>query len=372
MVESQEPSMTLLCGGDVAPVKQPVDALAEHIQPVLDSVDFRFLQCERTYSKRGTFPDWQTIPVGRWSRLDVDYASIFQTAKTDVVSLASNHAMDFGWDALEDTIALFTSYGMQVVGAASNEADARKPVILEKDGVRTAILAYCSVIREGQAAVGDHPGVTPMRARTWYEPIDFQPGCPPLIMSEALPRDVAAMEDDIREAKKIAHAVVVCLHWGIRYIPKVLATYQEPVAHAAIEAGADVIIGHHPHQIKAVEVYKGKPIFYSIGNFMTTGNQGHDKTSHAEWNLFWYERDPTSNYGFPDHCRELVLPKLTITKSGITRVALSPAMINKQAQPIPVAPGEPDFDKVLQKLQWVSDSYETGFSVEGDEILVDI
>ena len=100
------PSLSLLCGGDVAPVRQPVDALADHVQPLLDSVDFRFLQCERTYSQRGAFPDWQTIPPGRWSRLDEDYASVFKAAKADVVSLASNHALDFGWDALEDTIAL--------------------------------------------------------------------------------------------------------------------------------------------------------------------------------------------------------------------------------------------------------------------------
>ena len=83
------PSLSLLCGGDVAPVRQPVDALADHVQPLLDSVDFRFLQCERTYSQRGAFPDWQTIPPGRWSRLDEDYASVFKAAKADVVSLAA-------------------------------------------------------------------------------------------------------------------------------------------------------------------------------------------------------------------------------------------------------------------------------------------
>jgi poly-gamma-glutamate capsule biosynthesis protein CapA/YwtB (metallophosphatase superfamily) len=364
------PSLSLLCGGDVAPVRQPVDALADHVQPLLDSVDFRFLQCERTYSQRGAFPDWQTIPPGRWSRLDEDYASVFKAAKADVVSLASNHALDFGWDALEDTIALFKGYGMAVVGAGADEDDAHQHVIVEKDGVRVAILAYCSVIRDGQAAIGPHPGVCGLRARTWYEPIDFQPGCPPRIMSEALPGDVARMEADIRAAKKDAHAVVVCLHWGIRYIPKVLATYQTPVAHAAIDAGADVIIGHHPHTIKAVEVYKGKACFYSTGNFLTTGNQGADKTSHAEWNLFWYERDPSSNYGFPDHCREAVLPKLTFSTAGLETVSMHPVYINRQAQPVPVRTGDEGFEKVLTKLNWVSQEFGTEFVTADDEILV--
>lgn len=362
--------MTLLAGGDVAPVRQPVDLLAEHIQPVLDSADFRFLQCERTYSERGTFPDWMTIPHGRWSRLTEDYASIFKAARADVVSVASNHALDFGYDALEDTIALFRSWGMQVVGGGADEAEAHRPVILEKDGVRTAILAYCSVIREGQAAIGQHPGVAGMRARTWYVPVDFQPGCPPLIMSEALAPDVAAMERDIREARKVAHAVVVCLHWGIRYVPKVLAAYQTPVAHAAIDAGADAIIGHHPHTLKAIEVYRGKPIFYSIGNFLTTGNQDKEKKSHAEWNLFWYEREEGSSYGFPSHCREAVLPKLTITPDGISRVAMAPVYINNAAQPVPVHAGEELFDKVYDKLVWVSDEFEPKLRVDGDEIVV--
>ncbi len=362
--------MTLLAGGDVAPVKQPVNMLADHIQPVLDSVDFRFLQCERTYSHRGTWPEWMTIPNGGWSRLDPEYASIFKAARADVVSVASNHALDFGWEALEDTIELFRSWGMQVVGGGASEEEAHRPVILEKDGVRTAILAYCSVIREGQAAIADHPGVAGMRARTWYVPVDFQPGCPPMIMSEAVERDVVAMEEDIRAAKKLAHAVVVCLHWGIRYIPKVLATYQQPVAHRAIDAGADVIIGHHPHTLKPVEVYRGKVCFYSIGNFLTTGNQGADKKSHAEWNLFWYEREEGSNYGFPSHCREMVLPKLTITQQGIERVSMVPGYINNLAQPIPVTPEDPLFDRVLDRLEWVSAESPHEFEVVGDEIEV--
>jgi hypothetical protein len=140
-VNDSQASLTLLAGGDVAPLLQPVDQFAELIQPTLDTVDFRFLQCERTYSHRGSWPDWQTIPAGHWTRLDPEYASVFKAARADVVSVASNHALDFGWEALEDTIELFTSWGMKVVGGGTNQAEAHKPVILEKDGVRVAILA---------------------------------------------------------------------------------------------------------------------------------------------------------------------------------------------------------------------------------------
>jgi poly-gamma-glutamate synthesis protein (capsule biosynthesis protein) len=110
--------------------------------------------------------------------------------------------------------------------------------------------------------------------------------------------------------------------------------------------------------------------FYSIGNFLTTGQQDASKTSHAEWNLFWYERTPGARYGFPDHCRQIVLPKLTITTEGISRVGMIPAYINDQAQPAAVRPGDPLFDEVLNRLEWVSAESEHRFEVVGDELEV--
>ena len=75
------------------------------------------------------------------------------------------------------------------------------------------------------------------------------------------------------------------IHWGLRHVPKTICTYQSPVAHAAIDGGADLILGHHAHSIKAVEVYKGKVCFYSIGNFMTTGRAQRSIGSYRKWNV---------------------------------------------------------------------------------------
>ena len=71
-----------------------------------------------------------------------------------------------------------------------------------------------------------------------------------------------------KNAKEQADVVVMSIHWGIHHIPKVIAMYQPKVAHAAIDAGADLILGHHPHVLKGIEVYKGKVCFYSLGNFV--------------------------------------------------------------------------------------------------------
>jgi poly-gamma-glutamate synthesis protein (capsule biosynthesis protein) len=364
-------TLTLLAGGDVGPVVQPVDRLPELVAPLLRSADVRFAQCERTYSTRGFLPSWTTIPNGRWSRLDPEYASVFRAAGIDVVSLASNHALDWSYEPLFDTIDLFRSWGMRVSGAGRDEAEARRPAIVEHNGVRLAILSYCSVLRDGQAAADGAPGIAGVRVRTWYEMVDFQPGTPPLVRTEALAEDVAAVQRDVRAARERADAVVVSLHWGLRHVPKVLCEYQAPLGHAILDAGADVIIGHHPHTPKAVETYRDRVCFYSIGNFLTTGSVTHREKPNARWNLYWYEwhRDDTL-YGFPEHCRMALLPKLTFGTSGLVRAAVVPVYINNLAQPEPVAPGTPRFQQILDHLEWVSDQFPHRFEVSDGEIVV--
>lgn len=363
-------SLTFVGVGDVGPVIEPVDRLVDLVLPVFESVDFRVAQCERTYSTRGAYPGWLDVPGGVHTRQPPELASLFKKSKFDVVSLASNHAMDYGVEPLFDTIELFESWGMQVIGAGPTEEEARRPAILEKDGVRVAILGYCSVLRDGQAAGVANAGIAPMRAHTLYEPDGFQPGTPPTIITTPHEPDLRAMEADIAKARETADAVVIFIHWGIRLLPKINAMYQEVVAHAAIDAGADLILGHHPHCVKAVEVYRGKVCFYSIGNFMTTGSREVHKK--PEWNLYWREQDLESLYNFPPHCNPTMIPKITVTKDGVERVAFLPAYINTLAQPEVVAPGNPLFDVVMKELEWVSDYVPHSFKLDGDEVVVEV
>lgn len=364
-------SLTLIAGGDIAPVVQPVDRLAEEILPTLMEADFRLGQCERVYSSKGSYTRWQTESKGTHSRLDPEFATIFKAAHIDVASVASNHSMDFGAEPLLDTIDMFQSWGIQVVGGGRTEEDARRPAVVETNGVRVAILSYCSVVRDGQQAVGTTPGIATLRARTWYEVESSQPGTPPAVYTAPIMDDLHRMEDDVRAAKKIADAVVVSMHWGLHFIPKTICDYQPVMAHAAIDAGADVIIGHHPHMIKAVEVYNGKVCLYSIGNFLTTGNLLHARP-RAMWNLHWWDPfwDKGSLYAFPKDCTYALLPKVTFTAEGAVRVALIPVHINRLAQPEPIAAGTDRFEEVLTYLEWVSDQYPHEFTIDGNEILV--
>lgn len=368
-------TVTLMAGGDVGPVYEPTEQFAELIAPVLSQADLRLAQCERTYSLRGWDPQFLRGPGGQHSRQHPRMAAIWKAANIDIVSMAGNHAMDWGPEALLDTVDLFRGMGKEIIGVGKDEEEARRPAIVERKGIRIAFLSYCSVLRDGQAAGPGKTGVAPVRANTYYFPEEFQPGAPPRIITVPYEQDVKAMQEDIRRTKQACDVVVVSLHWGLRHVAKTLCDYQQPIAHAAIDAGADLILGHHAHSIKAVEVYKGKVCFYSIGNFMTTGSKSR-ATGTYDWNLIWYHIDPEclppeGMYNFPSHCRKTMVAKAVIGKSGIQRVSFLPAFINHRAQPYVVGPEDPKFQEILDYAEWVSDQHNHKFRVEGPEIVVD-
>ena len=378
MAEKSKATVTIMACGDIGPIFEPTEQFVELIAPVLQQADLRLGQCERTYSERGADPQFTDGPgqqSGHHSRLHPRMAGIWKAAGLDIVSAASNHAMDWGPDPLVDTIAMFRAMGKQVIGGGRDADEARKPAIVERNGVKIAILAYCSVLRSGQAAGKGKVGIAPVRAHNHYLPEEFQPGTPPKIVTVPYEEDVLAMQEDIRKAKQQADVVIMSIHWGLRLVPKTICTYQPTVAHAAIDAGADLILGHHAHSIKAIEVYKGKVCFYSIGNFMTTGSK-KAAAGFLEWNFNWFQIEeecmwPRGMYNFPPHCRMTMVPKIIIGKKGIEKVSFLPAYINPQAQPYAVGPDDPRFKEILVFTEWVSDQHPHKFRVEGNEVVVE-
>jgi hypothetical protein len=367
-------TLTLMAGGDIGPVYEPTAQFAELVAPVLRQADLRLGQCERVYSTRGVDPQFAYGPGGHHARQHPRMAEVWNAAGIDIVSAASNHSMDWGPDALLDTVDMFRGMGKYVIGAGRDGVEARKPALIERNGVKIAVLSYCSVLRDGQAAGPGKAGVAPLRAHTYYAPEEFQPGAPPRIITTPHEEDLQALQDDIRAAKQQSHAVILSLHWGLRHVAKTLCMYQQPIAHAAIDAGADLILGHHAHSIKAVEVYNGKVCFYSIGNFMQTGSKSR-ATGTFDWNLIWYQIDPECQpphgmYNFPTHCRKTMLAKAVIGRNGVERISFLPAYINHRAQPYVLKRGDPKFQEVLDYTEWVSDQHPHEFRVEGDEVVI--
>jgi poly-gamma-glutamate capsule biosynthesis protein CapA/YwtB (metallophosphatase superfamily) len=159
----------------------------------------------------------------------------------NVMSIANNHIMNFGLAGLQSTIKNLDENNIMHVGAGLNEDDIYKPAFKEIKGTKFAFLGFTYNHDQRKDANGDIYGVASMEKEK--------------------------MQQMIEKTKLEADVVIVSMHAGSEY--KILSgSFQENFAHDAIDAGADVVIGHHPHVVQNSEIYKGKYIFYSLGNFV--------------------------------------------------------------------------------------------------------
>lgn len=202
----------------------------------LNSADLTIANLEGPVSDRG-------IKVGsiysfRFNPLVV---KALKKAGFDVVSLANNHIWDYGKVAFLDTLDNLKNGGIDYVGAGKNFAEAHAGVTKELNGTRITFLAYTPLLAKSLASSADHFGINVL--------------------------DLEQMDLDIKSAKAHSDLVVVSFHFGEEYQPK-HNQFQATVAHRAVDAGADLIIGHHPHVAEDLEEYKGKWIAYSLGNFV--------------------------------------------------------------------------------------------------------
>ena len=358
--------VVLLGCGDVGPIHEPMSQYSELVRETLAGGDIRFAQIERVYSERGTLQPHG----GAHGRLPPHMASVITDCGFNVVSVAGNHAIDWGAEPLLDTIELLRGKGVQTIGGGRNLAEARQPAVIEAKGLRVAMLAYCSVLHEGYAAGPDTPGVAPMRATARFEPVDYQPGVPPRVITTPNEQDLANLVADVRAAKQTADAVVLSVHWGVHFVPRIIADYQRTVAQAAFNAGADLILGHHAHVPKAIEVFSGKTCFYSLSNFIMTSSPkvtGGAEEFRRNYGVPLDPAYPNMPYGV-DGKRSLVA-KAVISKTGI-RTSFLPALIDTRLRPEILHAGDPRFDDMVRFMEWTSEGFVHRFLVEGDEVVI--
>jgi len=160
------------------------------------------------------------------------------------------------------------------------------PIILDRGGVRFGFLQRSSVYWPTNHEAGDNsPGIAVIRGHTAYHvplhkkgPPMNRPGVPPEIVTWADPDYLQIFRDDIAVLRREADIVVASCHWGLGH--EVLH-YMTEIAHAAIDAGADLVIGHGPHFVLPIEVYHGRPTFYGLGSF--SFHTGHGGRAHGDW-----------------------------------------------------------------------------------------
>jgi hypothetical protein len=365
---------TVLVGGDCGPAHGsaegfPIEGYTALVRAALDQADFRFVNCMRTFSSRGVFGEH-----ARQVCQPVEMADVFSNGRFDAVTMANNHSYDSGADAMLDTRALFESRGIQVTGVGRNLAEARKPAIVERNGVTVGYLGYTSVGTAGGTAGPDKPGVMNLRVETSYEPRG--PHAPVRVRTAPHPEDLAMLVEDVAKLRREADVVILAFHSGVIRLPRIISDYQVAVAHAAIDAGADLVVGHAPHVPKAIEVYKGKTIFYSLGVFaMTKPFAAPSWSDEPAWahgavrNHTDLDPDyPLMPYG--KACTLSLLAKAEVSKQGIGRVSFLPMTFDSQYRPEVLRRGDERFSEVVDYMEWASEDMAHRFTIEGDEVIV--
>ena len=213
--------------------------LDEGIRKEIEAADIFMVNQEFPFTERGTAAADKQYTF----RLPPEKIHIFEEMGIDIVTLANNHILDFGPEGITDSVAALDSAGILHVGAGEDLEQAKKPEIIETCGRKIGFLGVSRVYMAASWAAGEgHPGVF-----STYDP-------------------TMALEA-IREAKEQVDFLVVYVHWGVERetSPK---EYQKVMGHQYIDAGADLVIGSHPHVLQPVENYNDKPIVYSLGNFV--------------------------------------------------------------------------------------------------------
>ena len=206
------------------------------------------------------------------------------SAEIAAVGLANN--VNYGEAAIMASISRLNRLGIAHTGAGADREAARTPAIVARGGVRFGFLQRSSVYwPTGHAAGADAPGIAVIRGHTAYQvpthgsrPPANRPGVPPRIVTWADPEDLRLLAADIAALRAQAEIVVASFHWGLH---REVLQYMTEIGHAAIDAGADLVIGHGPHFSLPIEVYKGRPIFYGLGSF--SFHTGHGGAAHGDW-----------------------------------------------------------------------------------------
>ncbi len=248
VVEGIKDSVTLSFAGDVhfselvlnnydkSGISSLVD---ETLLSHMNDADLFMLNHEFVFSSRGEAMEDKTYTL----RNDPEYVKIIQELGTDLVTVANNHVLDFGREAFLDTLNTLENADISYVGGGRNYEEASAPVIQTIEGQTFAFLSATRVSPSADWYAGkNHPGI-------------FQT------------YDASALNKAIEEVESKADHTIVYVHWGIERneFPE---DYQRSLAKGYIDAGADLVIGAHPHVLQGFEYYQGVPIVYSLGNYL--------------------------------------------------------------------------------------------------------
>ncbi len=272
----------------------------------------------------------------------------------DAVTLAGNHIMDRGPLGAFDTMTELDRLGIGHCGLGPTIHEARAPLILRRSGVRIGLLSYNCVGPESSWATATRPGCAFIR----ITPEGGGPVTPAAALHHVDAPSLQEAVTDIRAARDSSDVLIVALHKGIVHRPAELAPYEITVSRALIDAGADVVIGHHAHIVKGIEFYRGRPIYHGLGNGCVVTralslSEAHPK--RAEWarrrrELFGFEPDPRYELApFHPEAIHAFVARLHYI-DGELKTGIIPLHVEPPGRPVP-----PTQEEARRTVQYLAD-----------------
>lgn len=328
-IDLPEEEVTILAVGDIMLARKVERLMTQfgtgyplsEVKTSLSQADITFGNLECAVSDKGT-----PLPgKGIWLRAKPEVMNELKGSGFDVLSVANNHSLDYDTEAFLDTLYWIEQSGIGTIGGGNDITSACSPFISTVKGVRVGFLAYTEMA--DMIWSYDYPRKLKATAtEAGVAPFDF----------DSIVKDIQALNSQV-------DILVLSLHWGTEYSLSPSALQREQ-AREFIDAGADLIIGHHPHVVQGIEVYKDGVIAYSLGNFVFDQNQS-------------------------DRTREGLVMEVTAKVSGISNVTLYPVII-RESQP---SFEQTDWAKKLAKdVQQFSLEMGTGSSLMEDPLQVSV
>jgi len=257
---------------------------------LLSKADITFVDLETPLSDRISPPDEGMSFIAPQKSIDG-----LKLAGVDVVALANNHSTNYGTNVFGDTLDILNKSEIKYVGGGINSAEAYKPLVVERNGLKWAFVNYNSIIGAINATETS-PGVAKFGIKPWAE-IDS-------------PEDLAMIKKTISDAKKQADIVVAEFHWGVEYKPNPIKS-QIDVAHEAIKSGANLVLGTHPHVVQGMENYQNTPILYSLGNFIFDQEWSLETKQGVVAETYFYNKKLVNVSLIPYQIEDYNQPRLT-------------------------------------------------------------
>lgn len=317
--------------GDVGILRPEPETIFAKVLPVLKEADIVFGNLESAPSEKGS-----VVTRGASIRSPKKSINAIVSAGFNVMSVANNHFMDHGVEAMQECLQTLRDVGIAYAGAGMNVYEALRPAIVQCNGIRVAFIAcnyFFPNLWSISGAAKGRPGVAPIYTEAELDPPHVY-----------LPH-LEAVKAEVVKARSQADLVVVSTHGGLSWVQAVV-TYQKAINRALIDAGADLVLGHHPHILQAIEVYKEKVICYSLAEF--------GLELPLPINL-----EPQS-----------IMLKVEIQGKAISRVSFLPVYMDPHRTPEFKSLETPEGLEIANMMRDLSREFDTELAFEDKEVLV--